>query len=238
MAQPREGVPTLELRQLARHYPSPGGAVAAVDGMTLRIERGEFVSLLGPSGCGKSTLLNLLGCLDRPTAGELLIDGEPVSGLDDDELARLRNRKIGFVFQHYHLLPRMSALKNVELPLMYAGVTPAERRQRALTGLAQVGLSERAGHTPGQLSGGESQRVAIARALAMEPSLILADEPTGNLDTRTGDEIMSLFERINRQGTTLVMVTHSPEMAARSKRILRLRDGHVQSDTWVTEPQP
>lgn len=203
----------------------------AVHEMDLRVERGEFMALLGPSGCGKSSLLNLLGCLDRPTGGELLIDGVAISGLDDDGLAGLRNRKIGFVFQHYHLLPRMTALRNVELPMMYANVPPAERKQRAMEGLARVQLSHRLDHTPSMLSGGESQRVAIARALAMNPSLVLADEPTGNLDTRTGEEIMQLFEAMHREGTTLVMVTHSPEMATRADRILRLRDGRIESDT-------
>jgi len=161
----------------------------------------------------------------------LLIDGVAVSGLDDDSLARLRNQKIGFVFQHYHLLPRMSAVRNVELPMMYAGVPRDVRRKRALEGLERVHLSHRLDHTPSMLSGGESQRVAIARALAMNPSLVLADEPTGNLDTRTGEEIMQLFESIHRDGTTLVMVTHSPEMAERADRILRLRDGRIESDT-------
>jgi putative ABC transport system ATP-binding protein len=222
-------VPVLELRKLSRRYSSPGGDVVAVNEMDLLIERGVFVALVGPSGCGKSTLLNLLGCLDRPTGGDLLIDGVGVSTLDDDGLARLRNRKIGFVFQHYHLLSRMSAIKNVELPMMYAGVAPDERRKRALAGLHRVGLAHRLDHTPGMLSGGESQRVAIARALAMEPSLILADEPTGNLDTRTGEEIMQLFETIHREGTTIVMVTHSMEMAERAQRIVRLRDGKIEN---------
>jgi len=224
--------PVLELRALTRHYSTGSGdPVIAVHQMDLRIERGEFVALLGPSGCGKSTLLNLLGCLDRPTSGELLIDGAAVSGLDDDGLARLRNQKIGFVFQHYHLLPRMSALRNVELPLVYAGVAPPERKQRALEGLRKVGLEGRQHHTPSQLSGGESQRVAIARALVMSPSLILADEPTGNLDSRTGEDITRLFEAIHGEGRTLVLVTHSLELAARARRVIRLKDGRVESDT-------
>ncbi len=224
--------PVLELRALTRHYSTGSGEpVVAVHQMDLRIERGEFVALLGPSGCGKSTLLNLLGCLDRPTSGELLIDGVAVSQLDDDGLARLRNQKIGFVFQHYHLLPRMSALRNVELPLVYAGVAPPERKQRALEGLRKVGLEGRQHHTPSQLSGGESQRVAIARALVMSPSLILADEPTGNLDSRTGEDITRLFEAIHSEGRTLVLVTHSLELAARARRVIRLKDGRVESDT-------
>lgn len=223
--------PVLELRQLTRHYDTPAGPVMAVHEMDLRVERGDFVALLGPSGCGKSSLLNLLGCLDRPSSGELLIDGVAISSLDDDGLAQLRNRKIGFVFQHYHLLPRMSALRNVELPMMYAGIPPLERHQRAVEGLERVRMSHRLDHTPSMLSGGESQRVAIARALAMNPSLVLADEPTGNLDTRTGEEIMQLFEKMHGEGTTLVMVTHSPEMAERADRILRLRDGRIESET-------
>lgn len=222
--------PVLQLKDLCRSYDTPAGQVVAVDRMNLVIQPGEFVVLLGPSGCGKSSLLNLLGCLDRPTSGELWIDGVAVSGLDDDGLARIRNQKIGFVFQHYHLLSRMSALRNVELPMMYAGIPPKERRQRALEGLGRVQLGHRLDHTPGMLSGGESQRVAIARALAMQPSLILADEPTGNLDSRTGEEIMQLFEEIHAQGTTLVMVTHSLEMAQRARRTLRLRDGRIESD--------
>lgn len=223
--------PVLELRKLTRHYPTPAGPVVAVHEMDLVVPPGDFIALLGPSGCGKSSLLNLLGCLDRPSSGTLLIDGVDVSQLDDDELARLRNRKIGFVFQHYHLLPRMSAVRNVELPMMYAGIPPEERRSRAVAGLERVNLAHRLDHTPSMLSGGESQRVAIARALAMNPSLVLADEPTGNLDTRTGEEILRLFESIHRDGTTLVMVTHSPEMAARARRILRLRDGRIESET-------
>lgn len=221
--------PVLDLRALSREYSTPAGPVMGVHPLTLTIDRGDFVALLGPSGCGKSTLLNMLGCLDRPTQGELLIDGVPVSSLDDDGLARLRDKKIGFVFQHYHLLPRMSAVRNVELPMMYAGISPEERRQRAEAGLQRVGLSHRLDHTPSMLSGGESQRVAIARALAMHPSLILADEPTGNLDTRTGEEIMKLFEAINAEGTTLVIVTHSLELAERARRVLRLRDGRLEA---------
>ncbi len=222
--------PVLELRQLTRHYETPAGPVVAVHEMDLSVQKGDFIALLGPSGCGKSSLLNLLGCLDRPSSGELLIDGVAVSSLDDDGLAQLRNRKIGFVFQHYHLLPRMSAVRNVELPMIYAGIPPTERRRRALEGLERVRMSHRLDHTPSMLSGGESQRVAIARALAMDPSLVLADEPTGNLDTRTGEEIMQLFEKMHRDGTTLVMVTHSPEMAGRANRILRLRDGRIESE--------
>ena len=219
--------PVVELRDISRIYPSGSGQVNALEHIDLAIQKGEFVALVGPSGCGKSTLLNLVGCLDRPTSGQLFLDGQDVSQLGDDQLAYMRNRKIGFVFQHYNLLPRMTARRNVELPMMYARVPRSERRQRATEGLARVGLSHRLDHTPAQLSGGESQRVAVARALALAPSLILADEPTGNLDSRTGAEIMKLFLDINSQGTTILMVTHSPEMAERAGRIIRVRDGKL-----------
>ena len=221
--------PVVELIQVERVYPSGSGPVAALRGIDLRIEPGEFVALVGPSGCGKSTLLNVVGCLDRPTAGTLRIDGVDTSELDEDQLAQLRNRKIGFVFQHYNLLPRMTAIRNVELPMLYAGVPREERRQRALEGLERVGLSHRVHHTPAQLSGGESQRVAVARALSLDPSLILADEPTGNLDSRTGEEIMAMFLELHGKGHTILMVTHSPEMAERAGRIVRVKDGQL----WI-----
>ena len=220
-------LPVVELRNVSRHFPSGDELVVAVDEVNLTMPKGDFVALVGPSGCGKSTLLNLVGCLDRPTSGELYLDGQATSKMTDDELAYMRNRKIGFVFQHYNLLPRLSALKNVELPMLYAGVPRPLRRQRAKEGLERVGLGHRLEHTPAQLSGGESQRVAVARALSLEPPLILADEPTGNLDTRTGEEIIRLFLDINAQGTTILMVTHAPEMAARARRIVRARDGKL-----------
>jgi putative ABC transport system ATP-binding protein len=217
----------IELRQVTKAYPSGEGQVTAVDQVDLSLPAGDFVALVGPSGCGKSTLLNLVGCLDRPTAGELFIDGVLTSGMDDDGLAHLRNVKLGFVFQHYNLLPRLSAQKNVELPMLYAGVPPKIRAERAAQGLENVGLFGRRHHTPSQLSGGESQRVAVARALVLEPPILVADEPTGNLDSKTGQEIMQMFLDINARGTTILMVTHSPEMAAQAKRIVWARDGKL-----------
>lgn len=219
--------PVVELRDVHRSYPSGDSEVAAVRGVSFALERGDFAALVGPSGCGKSTLLNLIGCLDRPTSGSILIEGTDLATLDEDALAEIRNRRLGFVFQNYNLLARMTALRNVELPMVYAGIPPADRRKRALEGLDRVGLLKRMDHTPAQLSGGESQRVAVARALAMQPGLILADEPTGNLDSKTGAEIMALFHELNEEGMTFLMVTHSPEMAEEAKRILRMRDGQL-----------
>lgn len=221
----------LEMIGVERVYDTGHGQVHAVRGVDLKMEKGEFVSLVGPSGCGKSTLLNILGCLDRPTKGQVILNGVDVSHLSDAELAHVRNRTIGFVFQSYNLLPRISARKNVELPMLYAHMGRAERAQRALEMLEKVGVGHRAEHTPNKMSGGENQRVAIARALAMNPSLILADEPTGNLDSRTGADIMGLFHDLHRQGHTLLMVTHSPEMAQQASRIVRMHDGRIVSDT-------
>ena len=223
--------PLVELRDVRRSYPAGSGEVAAVRGVSFQLWPGDFAALVGPSGCGKSTLLNLIGCLDRPTSGQILLEGVDVSTLDEDRLAAVRNRRLGFVFQNYNLLPRMSAVRNVELPMVYAGLPPAERRRRALEGLDRVGLLGRQDHTPAQLSGGESQRVAVARALAMDPGLILADEPTGNLDSRTGAEIMELFHSLNAEGKTFLMVTHSPEMAEQARTILRMRDGRLVAES-------
>ena len=223
--------PLVELRDVRRSYPAGSGEVAAVRGVSFQLWPGDFAALVGPSGCGKSTLLNLIGCLDRPTSGQILLEGVDVSTLDDDQLAAVRNRRLGFVFQNYNLLPRMSAVRNVELPMVYAGLPPAERRRRALEGLDRVGLLGRQDHTPAQLSGGESQRVAVARALAKDPGLILADEPTGNLDSRTGAEIMELFHSLNGEGKTFLMVTHSPEMAEQARTILRMRDGRLVAES-------
>lgn len=204
--------------------------VHALAGVSLEIARGDYVAVVGPSGSGKSTLMNILGGLDRPTSGEYRFEGEAVAAMDDDQLADFRNRRIGFVFQSFQLLPRLSAQQNVELPLVYAGVPPAERRERAAAMLERMGLGERRGHRPNQLSGGQQQRVAIARALSTAPDLLLADEPTGALDTNTSKDVMNLFEQLNGDGLTLCIVTHDLEVAARAKRRVSFRDGRIVSD--------
>ncbi len=228
--------PLVEVESLSREYHLGDIVVPALRGVSLRIERGEFVAVMGPSGSGKSTFMNLLGCLDLPSGGRIRVNGEDVAGLDPDGLAALRNRNLGFVFQNFNLLPRADALENVELPLLYAGVHAHERHRRAREKLAQVGLGERIHHLPRQLSGGQQQRVAIARALVNDPPLILADEPTGALDTRTSQELMALFQDLNAAGITLVLVTHEPDIAAFAKRILVFRDGRVVEDRPVTDP--
>jgi putative ABC transport system ATP-binding protein len=222
--------PLLEVRDLRRSYRVGGEEVRALDGVSFRVERGEWVAVMGQSGSGKSTLMNVLGCLDTPTSGLYRIRGQDVSGLSDDELADLRNREIGFVFQTFQLLPRSAAVANVELPLVYRGVPRAERRARAEAVLRAVGLGHRMHHRPNELSGGQRQRVAIARALVGEPSLLLADEPTGNLDSATGDEIFRIFEELHRRGHTILIVTHEPRLAARCPRAIRLSDGRVLAD--------
>ena len=220
----------IRAENLSKVYDLGAAAVKAMDDVSLTIRRGEYVAIMGPSGSGKSTLMNVIGCLDVPTTGQYFLRGKEVSRLTEDELAEIRNREIGFVFQTFHLLPRQTALQNVELPLVYAGMGAGKRRKRALELLAQVGLAERADHKPNELSGGERQRVAIARALVNAPALLLADEPTGNLDSRTGQEILALFDRLHGEGHTIVLVTHDPEVGKRAARTVRVRDGKVESD--------
>lgn len=221
----------IALRGIVKRYAMGEEIVLALDGVDLDIARNEYVALTGPSGSGKSTLMNLIGCLDSPSAGTYTLNGRDVSGMDDVELAHVRNREIGFVFQSFHLLPRMTVLQNVMQPLVYRGLPVEERRARAAAALAKVGLGDRLGHRPNQLSGGQRQRVAIARALVGEPSILLADEPTGNLDTRTSADIMALFDTLHAQGQTVVMVTHEPDIAAHSHRVLRVSDGRIVEDT-------
>lgn len=231
MEPPRPGGAALiRTENLAKRYRLGDTEVPALRGVSLEIARGEFVAVMGPSGSGKSTFMNLIGCLDTPSAGRYLLDGEEVSSLSDDALAALRNRKIGFVFQHFNLLPRTSALDNVALPLLYRGLGAHERQAAAARRLAQVGLAERLDHHPAQLSGGQQQRVAIARALVGDPTLVLADEPTGALDSQTGNEIMALLAELNRAGITIVLVTHEHDIAAHAGRIIHFRDGVVVDD--------
>lgn len=221
----------IEARGLTRIHHLDSGRVVALDHVDLDIEAGDMVAVMGPSGSGKSTLMNLIGCLDRPTEGSLSLDGTPTAGLDANALAALRNRKIGFVFQQFNLLPRADAVTNAELPMLYAGVDARTRRRRALEALARVGLADRSHHRPMQLSGGQQQRVAIARALVNDPRLLLADEPTGALDSRTARDILALFQRLNRDGMTVVLVTHDPEVARHAARVVRFRDGRIVGDT-------
>jgi putative ABC transport system ATP-binding protein len=222
--------PIIRIRNLTRLYDMGGELVHALRGVSLDVARNEYVAIMGPSGSGKSTVMNLLGCLDTPSSGEYWLNGEEVSRLSDNALARVRNREIGFVFQTFNLLPRATALHNVELPLVYAGLSAGERRERARHALDQVGLSNRKDHRPNELSGGQRQRVAIARALVNQPSILLADEPTGNLDSATSEEIMRVFGDLHAAGQTVVMVTHEPDIAANAARVITLRDGRIESD--------
>ena len=225
----------IRLETLVKTYTSAGQPVMAVRGISLAVQRGEFVAIMGASGSGKSTLMNILGCLDRPSGGHYFLDGMDVSNLTRDEFSDIRNRKIGFVFQNFNLLSRTSALENVELPMLYrrTAMTTREKHERAMRTLEMVGIAKRADHTPNQLSGGQQQRVAIARALINEPVLVLADEPTGNLDTRTSVEILGIFQRLNEQGSTILMVTHEDDVARYARRIVVMRDGRIVSDVPV-----
>ena len=227
----------IEIRNLHRVYDVGEEKVHALNGVDLDIEKNEYVAIMGPSGSGKSTMMNILGCLDTPSDGSYRLKGQEIAKLSDDELARIRNQEIGFVFQTFNLLARADALHNVELPLVYAGLKHEERRKRAREALEIVGLSDRMKHRPNELSGGQRQRVAIARALVNRPSIILADEPTGNLDSVTGEEIMASFERIWREGNTVILVTHEPDIAAHARRVVRMRDGKIESDVRQGEEQ-
>lgn len=224
----------ITIQGLTKIYQNGALAVTALEDVSLHIDRGTFTAIMGPSGSGKSTLMNILGCLDKATRGTYIIDGIDVSELDEDSLARVRNTKIGFVFQTFNLLPRLSALKNVELPMMYRGVASLERREMAINALSKVGLADRVHHRPNELSGGQRQRVAIARALVNNPSILLADEPTGNLDSRSGEEVMAIFHQLNREeGVTIILVTHEREIAQHSQRIVSFRDGILVKDEML-----
>ncbi|MGN6387275.1 MAG: ABC transporter ATP-binding protein [Verrucomicrobiota bacterium] len=229
----------ITLNHITRSYVMGSETIHALRDVSLNINRGEYVAIMGPSGSGKSTLMNLLGCLDSPTSGEFILNGSRVSEMDDNELAEIRNREIGFVFQSFNLLPRSNALHNVELPLIYSGMNADLRRERALQALENVGLGDRIHHRPNEMSGGQRQRVAIARALVNSPSIVLADEPTGNLDSKTGEEIMRLFENLSEKGNTIILVTHEEDIARHARRIVRIRDGLIASDEITpSESQP
>jgi putative ABC transport system ATP-binding protein len=223
-------MPLIETRDLWKTYVMGEEEIHALRGVSIQIERGEYVAIMGPSGSGKSTLMNLIGCLDTPSKGSYLLNNKEVAAMNDDELAQIRNEEIGFVFQTFNLLPRATALHNVELPLIYAGMPAKQRQERAKQALEKVDLTSRASHRPNELSGGQRQRVAIARALVNDPSILLADEPTGNLDSKTGNEIMGVFDRLHASGNTIVLVTHEPDIAAYAHRAIHIRDGQVEKD--------
>lgn len=226
----------IEIENLKKHYKMGQSIVRALDGVSFDVMENEYIAIMGPSGSGKSTLMNMIGCLDSPSSGEYILNGHRVSDLDDSDLAQIRNREIGFVFQTFNLLPRTDCLNNVELPLIYSGMRSSARKQKAADTLAKVGLGDRMDHKPNELSGGQRQRVAIARALVNDPSILLADEPTGNLDTKTGNEIMLLLEEIYRGGNTILLVTHENEIANHARRVIRLRDGLIEVDKKIENP--
>lgn len=230
------GNPVIRIRSMRKVYNLGRTQVIALDGIDLDVHKNEYIAIMGPSGSGKSTLMNILGCLDTPSSGEYFLADEPVDEMDDDALALIRNREIGFIFQSFNLLPRTTILRNVELPLVYSGISREERVRRARQALDKVGLAERVNHQSNELSGGQRQRVAIARALVNEPSILLADEPTGNLDSQTGEEILALFENLYLQGHTLLVVTHEDHVANHARRCVRLRDGLIESDESIREP--
>ena len=227
----------IDIENITKHYVMGEETVHALRGVSLQIHRNDYLAIMGPSGSGKSTLMNMLGCLDTPSSGRYEFNGKDVSAMNDDELATIRNHEIGFVFQTFNLLPRSTSLRNVELPLIYAGVDPETREERAAESLRAVGLADRIHHKPNELSGGQRQRVAIARALVNNPSIILADEPTGNLDSKTGEEIMSLLENLYQQGNTIILVTHEADIARHARRVVYLRDGLVESDTTADQSE-
>lgn len=227
--------PVIQIEELRKQYVIGDQEIYALRGVSLSIEEGDFVAIMGPSGSGKSSMMNVIGCLDKPTSGEFFLDGYPVSQAHDDELAVIRNQKIGFVFQNFNLLPRTTAVENVELPLLYGGTPARERREKAIRALTSVGLAERLNNKPNELSGGQQQRVSIARALVNDPVILLADEPTGALDTKTSEEIMGIFQKLNDAGKTVILVTHEPDIAECAKRIVRFRDGQIISDEVVED---
>jgi len=224
----------IDIKNITKLYEMGVEKLYALKGVDVKIERNEYVAIMGPSGSGKSTLMNIIGCLDTPTSGDYVLNGKDVHEMDDDELAEIRNKEIGFVFQTFNLLPRSNALHNVELPLIYSGLSKSERIKRAEETLTNVGLGDRMKHKPNELSGGQRQRVAVARALVNHPSIILADEPTGNLDTKTGEEIMALFAELNKNGNTIILVTHEEDIARHANRIIKIRDGMIESDIYQT----